>query len=392
MAKDYYAILGVDKNASAEDIKKAFRKAAHKYHPDKSGGDETKFKEANEAYQVLSNAEKRKQYDQFGTTFDQAGAGCGAPGGGGWEDIFRQGGGFAGGGASGGPGGAQGFHFDMGDLGDIFSDFFGSGMAGGGRSRGRGRSRRGADIETEVELDFLEAVFGVEKSLELMKTVKCPHCDGNKAEPGTKISDCGTCQGSGQVTGVQNTVFGSIRTQKTCHTCRGEGKTYDQACTQCRGEGVMRQAVQHKIKIPAGVDDGQGIRLQGKGEAGRDGAQDGDLYILIRVRDDKRFQRDGIDIISTADISFAEAALGATIEIANVDGKSMLKIPAGIQSGAKIKIRGKGVPHIRGTGRGDHIVQVNIETPKHLSKKEKQLYEELAKLHGKRVGKKGFWK
>lgn len=378
-SKDYYALLGIDKGASGEEIKKAFHKLAHKYHPDKNGGDEKKFKEINEAYQVLSNSHKRKQYDQFGSSFDQAGF-SGGQNPGGWEDIFR---GANGSGFSGFNSGGVEF-----DLGDIFGDFFG----GSRRGRKSSRAQKGSDIESEITLDFLDAIFGATKTIELYKTTKCTQCHGNKAEPGTKIVDCSQCGGSGQVTQVQSTILGNIQTQRTCEKCRGEGKTYETPCSKCRGIGVIKDTEKMDIKIPAGVDNGQTIRLRGKGEAGKNGAFDGDLYINIRVKKSKDFERDGMSILSTVTIGFAQAALGTEVDIKTVDGETALKIPAGIQSGKEIKLRGKGAPQPGASSRGDHIVTVQVETPTKISKKEKQLFEELAKLRKEYIHrKKGFF-
>jgi len=355
MAKDYYKILDVDKGASQEDIKKAFRKLAHKYHPDKEGGDEAKFKELNEAFQVLGNPEKRRQYDQFGTTFEQGG-----PGFGGFGNGFGQG--FGG--------------FDVGDLGDILGDLFG-GAAG---PRGRTRRSRGSDIEVDAEINFKETVIGSEKILNLYKNTKCAHCNGNGAEPGTKISECKNCNGSGQVQTVQRTVFGSFQSVRVCPECRGEGKRPENPCKECKGTGVTKQSQQIKIKIPAGIDNGEVIKLAGQGEEAPYGGRAGDLYIHVRVRPDERFKRDGLNIVSQEHISFSQAALGDKIDAQTIEGKVSLKIPAGTQGGQIFKLKGKGIPALHGSGQGDQLVEVLVNVPKKLSKEQKKIIEKLKEL------------
>lgn len=377
MTKDYYAILGVSKDASEEDIKKAFRKLAHEHHPDKASGDEKKFKEINEAYQVLGNPEKRKRYDQFGSGFDQAGGGANA---GSWEDIFRsQGfGGFGGGG--------QGVEFD---LGDIFSDFFGGARSGAGRSGTR--KRRGNDIEVPLSITFEEAVFGVEKTVELYQTILCDKCHGTKAEPGSKQETCGTCHGSGRVQSVQASFLGSIRTEHACTKCSGTGSVIQEKCHKCRGDGKIKDLVKHHFKIPSGVEDGQAIRLRGKGEVGENGGESGDIYFVLRVKKQTDFTREGDDIISSLEISVPEAALGTTVSVNTMHGEAELKIPAGTPSGKRLHISGKGVPRSHGA-TGDHIVEITVKIPTKISKKEKQLLEEWGKLLGHKTHKKGFWR
>ncbi len=366
MAKDLYELLGVAKNASQDEIKKSFRKLAHQYHPDKSNGDEKKFKEVNAAYQILGNAEKRKQYDQFGpAAFTQGGHG--GAGGFNWQDFAR---------ASGGPGGAgQGVEFDMGDLGDIFGDLFGFGRRGGTRTR---QASKGQDIQAEMDIEFREAVFGSEKGIELYKHVLCPHCSGNGAEPGSKIDTCKTCAGKGQVEQVQRTIMGAFRSVGICPDCGGAGKTASKKCTKCRGEGRSKETEKIKVKIPAGINQGETIRLAGKGEVGTYGASSGDLYITMRIKRDPLFERDGDNIITNVEISFSQAALGDKIPITTLDGDVMLKIPSGTQSGKIFSLNGKGVPHLRTKGRGDHLVTVIVKTPDKLSKNQKKLFEELA--------------
>ncbi len=374
MGKDYYKTLGIEKGAGAEEVKKAFRKLAHQYHPDKAGGDEAKFKEINEAYQVLGNEEKRRQYDQFGADFEQQG---GFGGGMNWEDFMRyarQGGSedFS---AQGGPAAGWNINFDGMGLGDIFGEIFGFSGRGG---RGRRRTQRGQDIEANLEISLNEAFSGTVREVEFYKTVKCPHCQGNKAEPGTPIKDCPECNGRGIVERIQQTILGALRTQGVCPRCQGEGKSYQTPCSQCEGQGLAKETVKTKVEIPAGIDDGQMIRLNGEGEAGQ--GQAGDLYLHIRVDGDEHFQRQGADLLSQTEISPAQAVLGTKVEVQNIDGSGSLKVPAGTPSGKIFKIRGKGMPHLRGASRGDQLVEVIVKIPKKLSAKEKKLYKELADL------------
>ncbi len=364
MSKDYYKILGIDKSANQDDIKKAFRKKAHAHHPDKAGGDEAKFKEVNEAYQVLSDKNKRAQYDQFGSGFEQAGAGGAGFGG------FNGFGGFS-------NAGSGGVHVDMDDLGDLFGGF--GDMFGFGNGHRDNRQARASDIKVSIEIDFLEAVFGVEKELNIKKKIICDHCHGNIAEPGTKIETCQVCKGTGRITKVQRTILGNMQVQASCDACGGEGKTYAQKCTKCGGAGVVNGRDSFTIKIPAGINDNETIRLTGKGEAGINGSPAGDLYIIVRVKPDKRWDRDSYDIRSQTEISFTQAALGDKIKITTVDGEVNLKIPAGTQSDTIFKLRNKGIPRLRGGGRGDHFVKVIVKTPTGLNRKQKKLLEEFAK-------------
>lgn len=364
--KDYYKILGVEKGASADEIKKAFRKLAHEYHPDKAGGNEAKFKEINEAYQVIGNEEKRKQYDQYGSSFDQMG---GFGGGMNWDDFMRA--------ARGQGSGADNFSFDFGDLGDVFGDLFG-GFGGGGRRGGRTRRSRGNDIQMEMEIDFTTAVFGGEKEIELYKTVACSRCAGNGVEPGSKINTCSECGGQGRVKKIQQTFFGAMQTVVACSKCHGEGKTYEKSCTGCSGRGVKKEEARLKIKIPAGIDHGQAIRLNGQGEAGANGGGVGDLYLTFRVRSDSRFEREGENILSERHISVKQAILGDKILVETIDGEVKLKIPEGTQSGKVFKLSGKGVPRLGGYGRGDHLVTVIVDIPKSLSRHDRKLMEELS--------------
>ena len=352
--RDYYEILGINKNASADEIKKAFRKLAVKYHPDKEGGDETKFKEASEAYEVLKDQQKRQRYDQFG----HAGVG-GAAGGGAGGNPFE---GFSNG---------QGFEFNFGDggLGDIFGSFFGGGA---GQQRGQ---RRGRDVETTIELTFEEAIFGVERTIHATLDDECSHCKGSTVEPGYEMKTCDTCKGAGQQTRVMNTMFGAIQQQVICETCHGRGKVPERACTVCHGKGTERKKQDITINVPAGVDDGATIRLRERGEAIADGPK-GDLYVNLRVKPHKKFTREGDLILSDEHISMVDAALGTEIEVETVDGTVTMKVPAGTQSGTDFKLSSHGVPHVRGSGRGAHIVSIVVDTPTKLSKKQRELLEQ----------------
>lgn len=348
--RDYYEVLGVSKTASADEIKKAFRKAAVKHHPDKEGGDETKFKEVNEAYEVLKDQQKRQRYDQFG----HAGVGGNSGGGASAGNPFE---GF----------GGQNVHFDFGDggLGDIFGQFFGGGQQQQGPKRGR-------DVETTIQLTFEQAIFGTEKEVQLDINDECSHCHGSTVEPGHSMKTCPTCKGAGQQSRVMNTIFGQIQQAVTCETCHGTGKVPEMVCTVCRGKGTERRKQDIDLKIPAGIDDGTTIRLTGRGEAIGGGSK-GDLYVHVRVKADKKFTREGDIILSEEHISMVDAALGTEIDIPTVDGAIRMKIPAGTQSGTDFKLSNHGVPHMRGSGRGAHIVSVIVDTPTKLSKKQKEL-------------------
>jgi molecular chaperone DnaJ len=350
MAKDYYDILGVSKSAGEAEIKKAFRELAHKHHPDKEGGNAEKFKEINAAYQVLGDPKKRAQYDQFGSA------------------AFEQGGG-----AGGGFGGFQGANFEnMGDIGEMFGDIFGFGRQGGGS-----RQRNGRDIEMNVRLGFEEAVFGAEKQVDLYKPVRCGRCDGAGVEPGSKMVTCETCKGQGRMRQVQRTILGNFESVVTCGSCNGAGNVPEKSCKDCSGSGVKRESKRITVKIPAGIDDGETIRIGGEGEAAPKGGRSGDLYLHVKVEDDDRFERHGADIYGDLEIGFAEAALGAEREVETVDGALELKIPAGIQSGEEIRLKARGVPRLNGSGRGDHFVRVTVVTPRKLSRKAKELLEQL---------------
>lgn len=360
MAKDYYQILGVSRTASQEEIKRAFRRLAQKHHPDK-GGNAEKFKEIGEAYQVLSDVQKRRQFDQFGTTFEgMHGHGFS------WQDFAqnfgRQEYGF----------GGPGISFDLGDLGEMMGDIFGFGRA----SRKVG-PRRGNDLQTETTIDFAEAVFGTVRRINLSKKSVCSHCQGNGAEPGSKIINCFGCQGSGQVQFTQSTFLGAIQTVRTCSDCQGVGQTPEKKCRQCAGRGAVQASKEINVKIPAGIESGEIIKLANEGEAGERGGPPGDFFLIIRVRPDERFQRENNDITSRREIPFTTAALGGKVNVVTIHGEIQLKIPAGTQSGQVFKIKGKGVPNRRGFGTGDHLVEIVVAVPKRLSSSQKQLLKEL---------------
>lgn len=361
MSKDYYKILGVEKSASQEEIKKAFRKMAHKYHPDKEGGDEAKFKEVNEAFQVIGNEEKRAKFDQYGSDFAQQG---GFGGGMNWEDFMR---------ASRGQGGAQGFDFGGFDMGDIFGDIF-----GGGRSRGRGQSR-GSDIQVDIQLEFKEAIFGVEKEIRLTKNNACDVCGGTGVEPGSKLTTCSDCKGQGQVRRVQQTILGAMQTVATCPTCGGRGQKAEKHCKHCSGRGTVKSESKYNIKIPAGIDNQQSIRLEGKGESGGVHGVAGDLYVRVHVKEDKNLKRDGENIFTEVHINYPQAVLGDKIEIETLDGVKKIVIPEGTGSGQQIRLKDLGVPNLHGRGRGNHYVTVIVDVPKKVSRGAKKLIEELGK-------------
>lgn len=355
--RDYYETLGVSKDASADEIKKAYRKLAVKYHPDKQGGDEAKFKESAEAYEVLKDQQKRQRYDQFG----HAGVG-GNSGGGGGGNPFEGFGGF----------GGQDAHFDFGDggLGDIFGQFFGGGA--GQQSRG---PRKGRDVEASLQLSFEEAVFGVEQDITLDMEDECEHCKGTTVEPGHDMKTCPACKGAGQQTQVMNTMFGQIQQNVPCETCKGRGKIPEKTCTVCKGKGTQRKKQTITVKIPAGIDDGSTIRLRERGEAVGEGVR-GDLYVHIRVKAHRHFTREGDLILSEEHISMVDASLGTEIDVETVDGDVRMKIPAGTQGGTDFKLSGHGVPNLRSEKRGAHIVSVIVDIPTKLSKKQKDLLKQ----------------
>lgn len=354
MSKDYYNTLGVKRDASDDEIKKAFRRLAHEHHPDK-GGNHDKFKEINEAYQVLGNSDKRKQYDQFGTAFD---------------------------GAQGGFSGFEGFNgfqggINMEDLGDIFGNIFSGGFSSGARTGTKTRSKRGRDIEMNMSIDFMDTVTGVEREVELYKEISCEECDGAGKKPDTEMLTCKTCGGAGQVRQASRTIFGVMQSVATCGDCGGLGSKPKEECQKCGGTGVVKGTKKFSVKIPAGVDEGGTMRVPGGGEAGLRGGTPGDLYISIEVRKDKRFERKGDDIHTKLVINYPVAALGGAKEVATVDGPVELKIPAGTAPGTSLKLKGKGIPHLGKSGRGDHIVEIIVDVPQKLSRKQKELLEEL---------------
>ncbi len=363
--RDYYEVLGVGKNASADEIKKAFRKAAIEHHPDR-GGDEAKFKEVNEAYEVLKDSSKRQRYDQFGH------AGVGGSTGAGGNPFEGYGG-----------AGGQNVHFDFGDLGlgDIFSSFF-----GGQQQQQQRRTRKGRDVETRVELTFEQAVFGTELDLDLDLNDSCEHCKGTTVEPGHELKACDECKGSGQVMHVTRTVFGNIQQATICPKCEGRGKVPEKVCTVCHGNGTQRKKQQIKLKVPAGVDDGATIRLRERGEAIANGPK-GDLYVNLRVKPHKKFTREGDLILSEEHVSMVEAALATEIDVDTVDGPVRMKVPAGTQSGTDFKLSNHGVHHLRSEKRGAHIVTIIVDTPSKLSKEQKELLQQFAQSQGK----KRFW-
>ena len=361
--RDYYEVLGVAKGASADEIKKAFRRKAIELHPDKRGGDEAKFKEVNEAYEVLKDSSKRQRYDQFG----HAGVG----GNGGFEGF----GGFGGGG--------QNVNFDFGDLGlgDIFSSFFG-GSSGGGRQQ---RQSRGRDVESRIEISFEEAIFGTEVDLHMNIHDTCEHCKGTTVEPGYELKTCDTCKGQGQVVTVARTIFGNIQQASVCPTCHGAGKVPEKVCSVCKGQGTEAKNQQIDLKVPAGIDDGATIRLREHGEAIANGPK-GDLYVNVRVKPHKKFTREGDLILSEEHVGMVEAALGTEITVDTVDGPVVMKVPAGTQSGSDFKLSNHGVPHIKGDNRGAHIVTLLVDTPTKLSRQQKELLQQFEaptpKKHG----------
>lgn len=367
--RDYYEVLGVNKNAPDGEIKKAFRKLAKQYHPDVNPGDkvaEAKFKEINEAYEVLSDAQKRSQYDQFGH------AGTDPNGFGGFGRGFGD--------------------FDMGGFGDIFETFFGG--SGFGRSgRSKNGPQKGADLKYSLEIAFEEAAFGVEKEISVNRMSSCPTCKGSGAKPGTNPKTCAHCHGTGQVQQKQSTPFGQFVNVKTCDVCRGEGKIITDPCSQCGGKGKVKNTTRLKVNIPAGIDDGQTISLRGEGEPGSKGGPPGDLYISIRVRPHVLFQRQNADVICEIPITFVQAALGAELEVPTLDGKVKYDIPEGTQTGSIFRLRNKGIPHLRGGGRGDQYVKVVVEVPKKLNEKQKAVLKEFAELSGDDVHeqRKGFF-
>lgn len=353
--RDYYEVLGVNKGATDDEIKKAYRKLAKQYHPDlnKDNAEAAdKFKEAAEAYEVLSDSDKRSRYDQFGHAGVDPNSGFGGGYGGGFDG------------------------FDMGDLGDIFGSFFGGGF--GGRTRRNGPVR-GRDIQQALELTFEEAAFGCKKNIKLTRMENCEECSGSGAKKGTSPVTCGVCNGTGQVRSVQNTPFGQFASQSPCNACGGKGTKITDPCPKCNGNGQIRKSSTIEVNIPAGIDHGQTVSVRGKGEAGLRGGPSGDLLITIYIKKNDVFEREGNNVYVDVPITFVQAALGCEIEIPTIDGKVTQRFPEGTQHGTKFRLKGKGIPSIRGGARGDQYVRVIVEIPKNLNGKQKQILEEFAK-------------
>src|SRR5262245_44663598 len=352
MKRDYYEILGVSRDATEEDIKKAYRKLAVKHHPDKNPDDrhqaEERFKELSEAYQILSDPERRTLYDRFGHAAFEQGPGAGFDFTAGFEDI----------------------------IGDLFGDFFGTGRGGG-----RGRARRGQDLRYELELTFEEAAFGCEKTIIIPRLAACATCGGRGAKPGTSPRTCPQCRGSGQVRFQQG--FFSIA--KTCGHCNGKGTFIQHPCTSCGGTGANRRTHQLQLKVPPGVDAGSRLKLRSEGEAGPNGGPAGDLYVVVHVAEHPIFLREGSDVVCEMPISFAQATLGAEVSVPTLDGSAALKIPAGTQSGQVMRLKGRGIPELNGYGRGDQVVRIHVETPRQLTPRQRELLEEFARLSGEEV-------
>ena len=349
--RDYYEVLGVQKGASDDELKKAYRVLAKKYHPDMNPGDkeaEAKFKEASEAYGVLSDPDKRRQYDQFG------------------HAAFEQGG-----------GGAGGFDFSGMDMGDIFGDLFGDLFGGGRRRSASNGPMRGSNVRAGIRITFDEAVFGTEKELDLNLKDECEICHGSGAKPGSAVETCGKCGGHGQVTFTSQSLFGMVRNVQTCPECRGSGKVIKEKCTGCYGSGYVTKKKKLQLTIPAGIDNGQAIRLRGKGEPGSNGGERGDLLVEVTVSRHPIFQRQDYDIYSTAPISFARAALGGDVRISTVDGDVLYEVKAGTQTDTRVRLRGKGVPiHGSKNSRGDHYVTLVVQVPTKLTSEQKELLKQ----------------
>ena len=369
--KDYYEILGVDKNVSDEELKKAYRKLAKKYHPDANLDNkkeaEAKFKEVNEAYEVLSNPEKRKMYDRFGTADPNQGfGGAGGPFGNGGYYSYSSSGGF------------DGFG-DFGDLGDIFSTFFGGGF-GNRNSSKRSGPVRGEDLRYGITISFEEAYLGTQKEINIIRNEKCSMCHGDGAKPGTKKQTCSMCHGTGQIKQMQTTLFGQMQTVRPCTNCNGTGEVIPDPCPECKGKGTVRKQVKITVKIPAGIDENQKIILEGEGEPGQKGGPNGDLEIVIHVKRHNIFTRNGQDVSCEIPITFTQATLGADLVIPMVDGsKEIYRIPDGTQPGTKFVIRGKGFKNINNGSQGNFIFTVLVQVPKKLTKEQRDLMVELAK-------------
>mgnify|MGYP005767627345 FL=1 len=359
--RDYYEVLGVDRNVDDQALKKAYRKLAMKYHPDRNPdnkGAEEKFKEVNEAYEVLSDAEKRRRYDQFGH-----------------DGVNGQFG-----------GGSQGFGGGFGGFEDIFGDIFGD-VFGGQRTRRRG-PERGQDIKQRVTISFEDAAFGKKIEIKLNRTEECSECHGSGAKAGTGKKTCPTCNGTGEVRTVQRTPFGNIQSSRTCSTCNGEGEIIETPCPKCHGKGHTRKVKTIEVDIPAGIDDGQMIKLSGQGEIGKKGGPRGDLYIVVSIKEHPLFTRDGFDVYFEMPITFVQATLGDEIEVPTIDGKVKYTIPEGTQSGTTFRLRDKGIPRLRGNSRGDQYIKITVEIPKKLNEKQKDILREFAKECGEEVHEK----
>lgn len=365
---DYYEILGVSRSASDDEIKKAYRKLAHKYHPDKAGGDEKKFKEINEAYQTLSDKAKRQQYDQFGQTFESAQGGQGSAGGWDFSNFQR---GFG--------GGFQGASFDFNniDLSDIFEQFFEGRRGAGARTKSRA-ARKGEDIAVDLKITFEEMVSGAVKEVKLYKRIICPVCSGKGVEPGASMKKCSACGGSGKTQEVRRTFFGSFAQTKICSACAGRGEIPEKKCKKCGGDGRIKDYETISIEIPAGIEEGQTLVMKGKGEAAQFGGVSGDLYINIKIKPHEFLKREGVNVYYKLPVSFSMAALGGKKDVPIIGGTVEMKISAGTQSGEIFRLRGKGIPYNFGA-RGDQLVEIQVETPKKLSRKAKKLLEDLEK-------------
>lgn len=360
MPKNYYETLGVNKNASKDELKKAFHKLAHKYHPDKNNGDDKKFKEVNEAYQVLSDDQKRSRYDQFGSTDGPMGGGNYN---GGQQSGFE---GFDFSGFQNGQG------FDMGDFSDIFGDLFNGGM-----NRNSKKGRRGRDIQTEIDLSFEESIFGVKRKVSITKQSTCDICKGTGSKVGTKMNTCSACKGSGQIREIRRSILGSFSTTKVCDTCLGVGKIPSEKCSNCHGSGVTRKLVEIELNIPAGINNAEMLKMTGAGEDIQ-GGQSGDLYIKVNVKSHSLYKRDGLNLTMDLPIKLTDALLGTIYKLKILEGDILdVKIPEGINHNEFLRIRGKGVPSTR--GRGDIIIRVQVKMPSKLSHKSKEIIEELKK-------------
>lgn len=369
--RDYYEVLGVNKTATDDELKKAYRKLAKKYHPDANPDNkeeaEAKFKEVNEAYENLSDPQKRRMYDQFGHNGPQGFNGAGGPFGG-------QGGYY-----SYSSSGFDGFG-DFGDLGDIFSSIFGGGFGGRTSSSKQRGPRKGADLNVRMEITFEQSFLGVEKEIVITRDEQCNHCHGTGAKPGTSPIKCPTCHGTGQVTGVQNTILGQVQTTRTCTNCHGTGEVISDPCEVCSGKGNVRKQPKIKVKIPAGIDDNQTVVLRGEGEPGEKGGAKGDLYITVKIKRHSIYTRKGNNVLCEVPITITQATLGSELEIPMVDGsKEKYKIPEGTQTGTKFTIRNKGFKSINSNSAGDFIFTVNVQTPKKLTKEQRELLVQLAK-------------